>query len=204
MNRMAHVQSPSTPDLTAAARAIEAFLGALGHSTATEPELAATGQLEAAAFHDELLAGYRMDPKRILADTIPTRSQAMVVVRDIDVVCICPHHLLPASGVVHVGYLPTERIVGFGALAQLARCYAQRLTLQETLCERVADALVEHLGAAASGCIAELSPACLTCRGARPSQARVVTYAVSGRMQHDADLRREFLGLAGVNMEPSR
>jgi GTP cyclohydrolase I len=204
MNRVAHVQASSTPDLTAAARAIDAFLGALGHSSDTEPELASTGQLVAAAFHDELLAGYRMDPKRILADTIPTRSHAMVVVRDIDVVCICPHHLLPAAGVVHVGYLPTERIVGFGALAQLARCYAQRLTLQETLCERVADALVEHLGAAASGCIAELAPACLTCRGARPVQARVVTYAVSGRMKHDADLRREFLGLAGVNMEPSR
>ena len=204
MKRSAHVQTSSAPDLTAAARAIEAFLGALGHPTDSDPELAATGQLVAAAFHDELLAGYRMDPARILVDTIATRSHAMVVVRDIDVVCICPHHLLPSTGVVHVGYLPNERIVGFGAIAQLARGFAQRLTLQETLCERVADALVQHLGAVAAGCIADLSPACLTCRGTRPSQARVVTYAVSGRMQHDADLRREFLGLAGVNMEPSR
>jgi GTP cyclohydrolase I len=204
------VTTPPRADLAAAARAIDAFLRALGHAPETDPELAATGQLVAASFHEELLAGYRMNPAEILAKSMPTQSRAMVVVRSIDVVCICPHHLLPSTGVVHVGYLPNGRLVGFGALAQLARCYASRLTLQETLCERVANALVEQLDAAAAGCIAELSPACLTCRGERPAQARVVSFATAGRMQSDAALRAEFLALvglkheAGVNMEQSR
>jgi GTP cyclohydrolase I len=195
--------------LAAAAQAIESFLRALGHGPETDPELSATGQLVAKAFHEELLAGYRMDPAEILAQTMPAKSDAMVVVRGIDVVCVCPHHLMPASGLVHVGYVPGDRLAGLGALARLARCYAQRLTLQETLCERIADALIEQLGAAAAGCMAELSPACLTCRGERPANARAVSFATAGRMRTDANLRREFLTLAGatssgVNMEPSR
>jgi len=202
----AAIQRPHAiaPDLPAAARAIEAFLSALGHSPEGDPELASTGRLVAAAFHDELLAGYRMDPAQILAESMPTQSRAMVVVRGIDVACMCPHHLLPSTGVVHVGYLPSDRIVGFGAIAQLARCYTRRLTLQETLCESIADALVEQLGAAAAGCIADLAPACLTCRGERPAHARVVSFATAGRMTDDASLRSEFLALAGVNMEPNR
>lgn len=202
-------RAPPSADLAAAARAIEAFLRALGHAPESDPELASTGQLVASAFHDELLAGYRMNPAEILAQSMPTQSRAMVVVRSIDVVCICPHHLLPSTGVAHVGYLPNDRLVGFGALAKLVRCYAQRLTLQEALCEHVANALIEHLDAAAAGCIAELSPACLTCRGERPARARVVSFATAGRMQSDAALRAEFLALAlphatGVNMEQSR
>jgi GTP cyclohydrolase I len=202
-------RTPLSADLPAAARAIEAFLRALGHAPESDPELASTGKLVAAAFHDELLAGYRLNPAEILAQSMPSQSQAMVVVRGIDVVCICPHHLLPAAGVVHVGYLPSDRLVGFGALAKLVRCYAQRLTLQEALCDHVANALIEHLGAAAAGCIADLSPACLTCRGERPAQARAVSFATAGRMQSDAALRAEFLALAlehgpGVNMEQSR
>lgn len=175
---------------------------ALGHAPDSNQELRDTGRLVAAAFHDELLAGYREDPAAILADTMPATGSELVLIRNIDVVCICPHHLLPASGVVHVGYVPGERIVGLGAIARLARCFAQRLTLQETLCERVCDALDEHLGAAAAGCIAELSPACLTCRGERPARARVVSMASAGRLRTDANLRREFIALAGVNMEP--
>lgn len=199
-------------DLPAAALAIEAFLRALGHAPEGDPELASTGKLVAAAFHDELLAGYRMRPADILAENMPTQSSAMVVVREIDVACICPHHLLPSTGVLHIGYLPGDRIVGFGAIAQLARCYTRRLTLQETLCERIADALVEHLGAAAAGCIADLSPACLTCREERPANARVVCFATAGRMRDEAALRSEFLALAApreqlrteVNLEPNR
>ena len=192
-------------DLAAAARAIEAFLSALGHAPERDPLLAETGRLVAAAFHDELLAGYREDPRRILADSMPSGSADLIVVRGIDVTCVCPHHLLPCSGQLHVGYVPAGKLAGLGSIARLARCYAQRLVLQETLCEQVAEALVRELGAAAAGCIADLAPGCLTCRGERQARARVVSFASAGRMSSDAALRGEFLQLAGVRMEePNR
>jgi len=188
-------------DLDAAARAIEAFLTALGHPPDSDPQLARTGRLVASAFHHELLAGYRMDPAEVLGETIACSDGELVVVREIDVTCICPHHLLPASGVVHIGYLPAGRLAGLGAIARLARCYSQRLILQESLGELITRALIEQLGAAAAGCVTDLSPACLTCRGERPARAHAVTLATAGRMRSDAALRHEFLALAGVALE---
>jgi GTP cyclohydrolase I len=184
-------------DLVAAARAIEAFLTALGHPPSSDPQLHETGQLVAAAFHHELLSGYRVHAADVLRDTLAADGGGdMVLVRDIAVTCICPHHLLPATGRLHIGYLPQQRIVGLGALTRLAHAFSRRLILQEALCSEIAEALVRELGARGAGCIAELSPTCMTARGDRASHAQAVTVATAGLLQTDAELRREFFALA--------
>ena len=183
-------------DLEAAAKAIEAFLRALGHAPDNDVQLAETGRLVAAAFGDDLLAGYRTSPAQVLRETVASSGGELIVVRDIAVTCICPHHLLPASGVVHVAYVPTTKVVGLGALARLAQCLSRRLILQETLCEQIALALETELGASGSGCIADLAPACLTARGENQAGARVVTAATRGKLQNDAQLRSAFFGCA--------
>ena len=88
----------STPiDRTAAAKAIDAFLIALGRDPAREPELAGTGARVADAFADELCAGYAVDTRQLLADhLIATKSQGLVVVRG--------HQLTPS--VLRSGGLP--------------------------------------------------------------------------------------------------
>jgi GTP cyclohydrolase I len=182
-------------DLEAAARAIEAFLTALGHPPASDPELRNTGELVAKAFHEELLAGYDSDPAVILRETLTASGGDLVLVRDIAITCVCPHHLLPASGVVHIGYVPGQRIVGLGALARLAHAFSRRLILQETLCEQIAEALVRELGARGAACIARLTPACLTARGERATHASVITTATAGELRSDSGLRAEFFAM---------
>lgn len=191
-------------DLVAAEAHIEGFLRALGHASDTDPELANTARLVATAFHTELLSGYRMRPEQILSETLAADGGDMIVVRDLDVTCVCPHHLLPASGVVHIGYVPSGKIVGFGALARLAECFGRRLTLQETFCEQVAQALVTHLGARGAGCVADLVPTCLTARGQRPAHARVTSVATAGLLKDDPTFRRELFALAGVQKDAAR
>ena len=183
-------------DLQAAARAIEAFLTALGHPPDSDPQLRETGRMVARAFHEEFLCGYAADPAALLRDGIASTGGDLIVVKDLAITCMCPHHLLPATGVLHLGYLPADRIVGFGALERLAQALSRRLILQEALCEQVAQALVDDLGARGAGCIAELQPLCLTARGKRPTHAKVVTAATSGVLRENADLRREFFALA--------
>jgi GTP cyclohydrolase I len=173
-------------DLAAAARAIEAFLTALGHPPSSDPQLGETGQLVAAAFHHELLSGYRVHAADVLRDTLAADGGGD----------ICPHHLLPATGRLHIGYVPDRRIVGFGALTRLAHAYARRLILQETLCSEIAEALVREVGARGAACIAELSPTCMTARGDRATHSQAVTVATAGLLQSDAELRREFFALA--------
>lgn len=178
-------------DLDAAAAAIEQFLAALGHPTDSDPELAGTGRRVAEAFANELLAGYAMDPATILADTTATGAAGMVVLANVQTTAICPHHLLPAPGVVHLGYLPGERVVGLGALARLVDCHARRLVLQEDLGEAIVASLVTHLGAKAAGAVVRLRPTCVSARGSRQHAAEAITTSFAGLA--DGEFRRELL-----------
>jgi GTP cyclohydrolase I len=182
-------------DKARAAQAIDAFLRALGRSPEHEPELANTAQLVASAYADDLLSGYAMDPAAILRESMSAAGSEIVAVRDIETSILCPHHLMPASGVVHVAYAPSDRVVGFGALARLVTCFARRLILQETFVQSVADALVEHLGARGAGCVAELAPTCLTARGERCQAARALTTATAGTMRAGEALHADFVAL---------
>jgi GTP cyclohydrolase I len=184
------------PDLDAAAKAIEAFLRALGHSADTEPELRDTPRLVARAFHDELLSGYRMDPAAILGEAMTAPGGELLVVRDLRTTLICPHHLLPAAATVALAYAPGARIAGLGALARLVDCFARRLVLQETLGQQLADALCTHLGARGAAALVQAEPGCLTARGERQHAASVHSIACAGSFGDERALGAVFAALA--------
>lgn len=178
------------PDLARAARAIDEFLAAIG-APDEDPELRETGRRVAEAFAEDLLAGYAMDPAAILGESTSSSAQGLVVVRGVATSAMCPHHLLPAIGVVHLGYFPRDRVVGLGALARLVDCFARRLVLQEDLGQQIVDALLAHLGARGAGAIVDLAPSCVIARGDRRHGARAITSAFAGSMADDPTQRAE-------------
>jgi GTP cyclohydrolase I len=175
-------------DRARAERAIAEFLRALGFVPETDPDLAHTPRLVAEAYADQLLAGYAQDPAQILAGSVSDVRSELVAVRDIQATIMCPHHLMPASGVVHVAYAPGARVVGLGALGRLVACFARRLILQETLVQSIADALCAHAGARGAACAAELAPTCLSARAEPCHAARAVSLATAGEMSPDRPL----------------
>jgi GTP cyclohydrolase I len=190
-------------DRERAAAAIDEFLRALGHPPESDPELAHTGTLVASAYADDFLTGYALDPAQILAQHVgPATHSELVAVRDIKTSILCPHHLMPATGVVHVCYAPADRVVGLGALARLVECYARRLILQETLVQSIADALCRHLGARGAGCVAVLAPTCLTARGERCGGAQAVCIGTAGDMRAGQPLHPAFLAAVVRPHEP--
>lgn len=179
-------------DRQRAEQAIATFLAALGHDPAVTPELARTPELVTEAFERELLSGYSVDVAALLAAESgrlePNDARGVVVLRDVRVATMCPHHLLPGVGTATVAYLPGDRVVGIGALARAVDAFARRLTLQETIGEAVVRALLDHAGARGAYCRLELSHACLSVRGARATEATVVTIARGGASISDGDL----------------
>ncbi|HEX4334994.1 MAG TPA: GTP cyclohydrolase I [Polyangiaceae bacterium] len=179
-------------DRQKAEQAIHAFLTALGHDPAENPELARTPALVTEAYERELLAGYAIDvPALLTAESgklSPDEPRGLVVLRNVHVATLCPHHLLPGTGIATVAYVPGDRVVGIGALARTVEAFARRLTLQETIGEAVVRALVEHAGARGAYCRVELSHACLSTRGARQTEATLVTVARAGAPITDAEL----------------
>ena len=168
-------------DKAAAARAIDAFLLALGRDPAKEPELRGTGARVAEAFADDLCRGYGVDVEALLREnTLEVASTGVVLLRDIQVSTTCPHHLMLGTGLATVAYAHRGKILGVGAIARVVDAFSQRLALQEAIGEEVATALEAHLAPEWVLCRIVMSHGCMTARGARRHGATLDTVATRG------------------------
>jgi len=148
----------------------------------------------------ELTAGLRQTPSDVLTTTFDIGHDEMVLVRDIELWSMCEHHLVPFTGVAHVGYIPSESgmITGLSKLARLVDVYAKRPQVQERLTTQIADALVAGLDARGVIVVIEAEHLCMTMRGVRKAGARTITSAVRGQM-HNAATRSEAMALINSN-----
>ena len=144
----------------------------------------------------EVTAGMRMAPEDVLTTTFDIGHEEMVLVRDIELWSMCEHHLVPFTGVAHVGYIPNEsgKITGLSKLARLVDVFAKRPQVQERLTTQVADALVTLLEPRGVIVVIEAEHLCMTMRGVRKAGARTITSAVRGIM-HRAPTRAEAMSL---------
>lgn len=144
----------------------------------------------------ELLAGMRQEPEDVLTTTFDLGHDEMVLVKDIEVVSFCEHHLLPFHGVAHVGYIPAEsgKITGLSKLARLVDVFARRPQVQERLTTQVADSLMRILDARGAIVVIEAEHMCMSVRGIRKPGAKTTTSAVRGQLR-DATTRAEAMSL---------
>ena len=145
----------------------------------------------------ELFAGYEVEPRAYLERTFEEVGgyNQLVVLKDIRFVSFCEHHMLPVVGVAHVGYLPTDRVVGISKLARVVRGYARRLQIQEKLTSQIATAIEEVLRPQGVGVVIEAEHSCMTLRGVDVPGASLTTSALLGVVRDDARTREEFLRL---------
>ena len=128
----------------------------------------------------ELFAGLRVDPAQVLTTTFEANHEELVLVRDIEVSSMCEHHLLPFTGVAHIGYIPGVhgRITGLSKLARLVEVYARRPQVQERLTSQIADLLTEKLESRGVIVVLECRHLCMEMRGIRKAGAKTITSAV--------------------------
>jgi len=119
----------------------------------------------------------------------------LVLVRSIPFHSLCMHHLLPFHGVVHIGYLPGERILGLSKFARVVELFARDLQVQERFTVQIADWLREHLGPKGVGVVVEAEHLCMSLRGVQKFGAKTVTSALHGSVRDDPRTRQEFLAL---------
>jgi GTP cyclohydrolase I len=145
----------------------------------------------------ELLSGMRRTAEEVLTTTFDAGHDEMILVRDIEVMSACEHHLLPFHGVAHVGYIPGAhgRITGLSKLARLVEVYARRPQVQERLTAQVADTLMKVLDPRGVIVVLECEHMCMAMRGIRKPRARTVTSAVRGLLKNDAKSRAEAMSL---------
>ncbi len=145
----------------------------------------------------ELFAGYETDPRAYLERTFEEVGgyDEMVVLQDIRVVSFCEHHMLPVIGRAHVGYLPTDRVVGISKLARVVQGFARRLSIQEKLTADIANAIQDILKPQGVGVVIQAEHSCMTLRGVNNPGSKLTTSKLLGVMHDDHRTRQEFLRL---------
>ena len=161
--------------------------------------LAETPSRVARAF-EEFFAGYAQDPAEILQKTFEEIEgyDEMIALRGIPFESHCEHHMAPIVGRAHVGYLPTNRVVGISKLARVVEAYARRFQVQEKLTAQIAQCIQENLNPAGVAVVIDASHECMTTRGVHKRGVSMVTSKMLGSFRADASTRAEFLRFIAI------
>ena len=123
-------------------------------------------------------------------------TSKLVVARSIPFHSLCPHHLLPFNGVVHVGYFPDENQFGLPEFARIVEGCSRGIQVQQRMTSRIGLWLQHQLAPRGVGVLVRAVHSCKTARGDSSTAAKTTT-AFFGTLRLSADERREFLALAG-------
>lgn len=145
--------------------------------------------------YEEWFGGYRDDPVEFLRRTFHEVDgyDEMVVLRDIAFESHCEHHMAPIIGRAHVGYLPTNKVVGISKLARVVDGYARRFQVQEKLTAEIAACINDVLKPRGVGVVIDAVHQCMTTRGVHKRGVSMVTSKMLGAFREDARTRAEFL-----------
>ena len=141
----------------------------------------------------EIFAGLSEDPATHLTVRFDADHDEMVMVKDIDLMSVCEHHLVPFIGKAHVAYIPGDdgRITGLSKLARLVDGFARRPQVQERLTTQIADTIDKVLNPKGVLVVIEAEHLCMSMRGVKKPGALTVTSAVRGLFKTNAATRAE-------------
>jgi GTP cyclohydrolase I len=149
--------------------------------------------------YEDWFSGYRVDPVRFLKRTFEEVEgyDEMIVLRDITFESHCEHHMAPIIGRAHVGYLPTNKVVGISKLARVVEAFARRFQVQEKMTAQIANTIQDVLKPKGVGVVIEAEHQCMTTRGIHKTGVSMVTSQMLGTIREDARSRAEFLRMIG-------
>jgi GTP cyclohydrolase I len=164
------------------------------------PDLVKTPQRFCDAFAF-LTSGYTKTVAEVVNGAVFDVDESMsnvVVVKDIQFSSLCEHHLLPFTGVCHVGYLPRNKVLGLSKIPRIVDVFARRLQIQERLGAEIAQAVVEAVDPLGVAVVIEASHMCMSIRGVEKSGAKTQTSCVMGLFRSDPKTRSELFDLLKI------
>ncbi len=179
-------------DIDAIESSIEKILEAIGEDTEREGLIKTPHRV--AKSYQELLAGYRMDPRALINEAVfNVAYDEMVIVRDIEFYSLCEHHMLPFLGRIHVAYIPSDKVIGLSKIPRIVNLFSRRLQVQERMTTQIANYINVVLKPQGVAVVAEGIHMCMMLRGVKKKDARMTTSSMLGVFRDDMSTRMEFL-----------
>ena len=144
---------------------------------------------------EEYFGGYLINPDNYLEKTFGDVEgyDDMVIQKNISIHSHCEHHMAPIIGVVHVAYIPSEKVVGLSKLARVVDAYARRLQTQERLTMQIANSIFKGLKSHGSAVSIDAEHQCMTTRGILKEGATTITNYFTGVFRDSQNLQKRFL-----------
>jgi GTP cyclohydrolase I len=200
LNLAAELFCEEEMDLATLEESVRSILSAIGEDV--DREGLVRTPLRVAKSYEELLSGYRMDPKALINEAVFTVDyNAMVIVKDIEFYSLCEHHMLPFIGHVHVAYLPTDKVIGLSKIPRIVDLFSRRLQVQERMTQQIAEYIDVVLKPKGVAVVAEGLHMCMMLRGVKKQNARMTTSAMVGVFRDNLSTRMEFLNSISRNSE---
>ena len=143
----------------------------------------------------EYFKGYSQDPSQELKKTFGEVDgyDDMVVEKNITLQSHCEHHMAPMLGVVHIAYLPKDKVVGLSKLARTVEIFSKRLRTQERLTMQIAKTLMSTLDARGVAVTIDAAHQCMTMRGVKKERSTTVTNYFLGKFKNDLSYQNRYL-----------
>lgn len=149
-----------------------------------------------AQLYKEIFSGLESDPSEIITPIQGESYDEMVLIKNVSFYSVCEHHLLPFMGEAHIAYIPSNgKIVGISKLARLLENMAKRPQVQERLTRDVVDVIMESIKPKGAMVIIKAEHLCMSMRGIKKPNAKIITSAVRGIFRTNKSTREELLEL---------
>ncbi len=121
----------------------------------------------------------------------------LMIVGPITVRSACSHHFCPVIGQVWIGIMPNEHtnVIGLSKYARLAEWIMGRPQIQEEAVVQLADMIQERTQPDGLAIVMEASHFCMSWRGVKDMDSKMINSVMRGVFLKDPNLRREFLSL---------
>ena len=146
-------------------------------------------------FYKDFFSGMYINPYDFLKNTFNVPSNDLVIEKNINFYSMCEHHFLPFFGKVSVAYIPNGKIIGFGDIVKVIESYAKRPQLQERMTNEIAETIYKGLNCKGVYVLIEAKHTCMTMRGVKKTEAKIITTGTKGIFADDTLKRMEVLTL---------
>ncbi|WP_233505784.1 GTP cyclohydrolase I [Rhodoferax lacus] len=121
----------------------------------------------------------------------------LMIVGPITVRSACSHHFCPVIGQIWIGVMPNEHtnVIGLSKYARLAEWIMGRPQIQEEAVVQLADLIQEKTQPDGLAIVMEASHFCMSWRGVKDMDSKMINSVMRGAFLKNPDLRREFLSL---------
>ena len=145
--------------------------------------------------YKEYFQGYQDNAEKYLTKTFTEIEgyDDMIIEKNISIRSHCEHHMAPITGIAHVAYIPSKKVVGLSKLARVVEAFSKRLQTQERLTMQIAKTIMQVLQPRGVAVTINAAHQCMTNRGIKKEKTTTVTNYFLGAFKEDLSFQNRYL-----------